>query len=92
MEPWEIMMSESQERMLLCVQKGQENKVLKVFKKWGLDAVVVGKAIAEKKAIIKQGGKIIASAPTEELAKAPIYDMPFKIASHQSSVVSEKNY
>jgi phosphoribosylformylglycinamidine synthase len=78
MEPWEIMMSESQERMLLCAEKGKENKVLRVFEKWGLDAVVVGKVIKEKKAIIKSKGKTVAEAPTEELAKAPIYDMPFR--------------
>jgi phosphoribosylformylglycinamidine synthase subunit PurL len=85
MEPWEIMMSESQERMLICVEKGKEEKVLKVFHKWGLDAVVVGKVLAEKQAIIKQKGKIIAKAPTEELAKAPIYDMAFKKPKTQTS-------
>jgi len=78
MEPWEIMMSESQERMLLCVEKGKEDKVLKVFEKWGLEAVVVGKVIEERKVIIKSEGRVIANAPTEELAKAPIYDMAFR--------------
>lgn len=89
MEPWEIMMSESQERMLLCVEKGEEEKVIRVFKKWGLNAVTVGKAIEEKKAIIKSDGRIVAQAPTEELAKAPIYDMPFrksKVPSPKSEV------
>jgi phosphoribosylformylglycinamidine synthase len=78
MEPWEIMMSESQERMLLCTDKGKEGKVIGIFKKWGLEAVAVGKVIEEKKVFIKSNGKVIASAPTEELAKAPIYDMAFK--------------
>ncbi|MCU0641850.1 MAG: phosphoribosylformylglycinamidine synthase subunit PurL [Candidatus Margulisbacteria bacterium] len=85
MEPWEIMMSESQERMLICVEKGKEEKVLKVFHKWGLDAVVVGKVLAEKQAIIKQNGQVIAKAPTEELAKAPLYDMAFKKPKHPTS-------
>jgi phosphoribosylformylglycinamidine synthase len=85
MEPWEIMMSESQERMLLCVEKGKEHKVLSIFHKWGLDAVVVGTVIKEQKMIITSKGKVIADAPTEELAKAPIYDMPFKESQHQTS-------
>src|SRR5258708_23479696 len=42
MTPYEIMLSESQERMLLVAEKGREHEVLAVFKKWGLDAVVVG--------------------------------------------------
>ncbi|MDD5594542.1 MAG: phosphoribosylformylglycinamidine synthase subunit PurL [Candidatus Margulisbacteria bacterium] len=95
MEPWEIMMSESQERMLLCVEKGKEEKVLKIFHKWGLDAVVVGFVIKEQKMIIKSRGKIIADAPTEELAKAPIYDMPFKqsrVTSHESRGTKSKDH
>jgi phosphoribosylformylglycinamidine synthase subunit PurL len=78
MEPWEVMMSESQERMLLCVEKGKEHKVLKIFHKWGLDAVIIGEVIKEQKMLIKSKGKVICDAPTEELAKAPIYDMAFK--------------
>jgi len=95
MEPWEIMMSESQERMLLCVEKGKEDKVVKVFEKWGLEAVVVGKVIEDRKVIIKSNGKIIADAPTEELAKAPIYDMAFrksKVESRKSIVGRIKNH
>mgnify|MGYP001197090937 CR=1 FL=1 len=84
MEPWEIMMSESQERMLLCVKKGKEGKILKIFRKWGLDAVVAGKVIKAKKAIIKSKGKVIADAPTEELAKAPIYNMKYRKSKVQS--------
>ncbi|OGC29102.1 phosphoribosylformylglycinamidine synthase II [candidate division WOR-1 bacterium RIFOXYB2_FULL_48_7] len=78
MEPWEIMMSESQERMLICTSKGDEDNILKIFHKWGLEAVVIGYVIAEPKVLIRSQGKLICDAPTEELAKAPIYDMPFK--------------
>ncbi|MBN3033371.1 MAG: phosphoribosylformylglycinamidine synthase subunit PurL [Candidatus Saganbacteria bacterium] len=85
MEPWEIMMSESQERMLLCVEKGKEDKVLKIFHKWGLDAVIVGEVIKDKKMLIKSKGKVICDAPTEELAKAPIYDMKFTKSEIRSS-------
>ncbi|MFH1387579.1 MAG: phosphoribosylformylglycinamidine synthase subunit PurL [bacterium] len=78
MEPWEIMMSESQERMLLCVEKGKEGIILKIFEKWQLDAAVIGTVLAEKKVLITQKGNLIADAPTEELAKAPLYEMKYE--------------
>ena len=43
MEPWEIMMSESQERMLLCVRRGYEEEIIQIFRKWGLEGEVIGK-------------------------------------------------
>jgi phosphoribosylformylglycinamidine synthase len=95
MEPFEIMMSESQERMLLCVQKGREGRVLKIFRKWGLEVVVVGKVIKKEKVIIRDKGKIIASLATKELARAPIYEMPFrksKIKNQKSKIGKIKNY
>ena len=94
MEPWEVMMSESQERMLLCVEKGKEAKVLKIFHKWGLDAVIIGTVIKGQKMLIKSKGKVICDAPTEELAKAPIYDMAFKapkVTSRGSRVKESKD-
>jgi phosphoribosylformylglycinamidine synthase subunit PurL len=90
MEPWEIMMSESQERMLLCVEKGKEAKVLNIFHKWGLDAVIIGTVIKEPKMLIKSKGKVICDAPTEELAKAPIYDMPFREGKSKKEKVKSK--
>jgi phosphoribosylformylglycinamidine (FGAM) synthase-like enzyme len=48
MSAYEIMLSESQERMLLVAQKGREQEVFRVFEKWGLDAVEVGKVTAGK--------------------------------------------
>jgi phosphoribosylformylglycinamidine synthase len=90
MEPWEVRMSESQERMLLCVEKGKEEKVLKIFHKWGLDAVVVGTVIKEQKMLIKSKGKVICDAPTEELAKAPIYDMAFREPKSPKSKVRSR--
>ena len=49
MSPYEIMLSESQERMLLVAQKGREEEVFRVFEKWGLDAVEVGRVTADEK-------------------------------------------
>ncbi|MEI6156970.1 MAG: phosphoribosylformylglycinamidine synthase subunit PurL, partial [Atribacterota bacterium] len=76
MEPWEIMMSESQERMLLCIEKGFENDIMALFKKWGLEAVVVGKAVEGQNITILSQGQVIADIPAQELAKPPIYTPP----------------
>ncbi|MFH1857248.1 MAG: phosphoribosylformylglycinamidine synthase subunit PurL [Candidatus Omnitrophota bacterium] len=78
MEPWEVMMSESQERMLLCVKKGKEKEILDIFLKWDLNVVVIGKVIKEKKVIIKDNSKIVAEIDNSGLANAPLYDMPYE--------------
>lgn len=78
MEPWEVMMSESQERMLLCVKKGKEKEILNIFWKWDLNAVIIGTVTDDKKVIIKDNGKIVAEVDTNALANAPLYDMPYE--------------
>lgn len=84
MEPYEIMMSESQERMLAVAKKGKEKEVLNIFKKWELAAEVVGSTIADKKVLIKKDGKVIAEVPTKEITEAPVYSMPYKKPSYLS--------
>jgi phosphoribosylformylglycinamidine synthase subunit PurL len=77
MTPYEIMLSESQERMLLVAEKGREQEVLDVFKKWGLDAVVVGLVTAGGIATIKNRSEIAAQIPAHPLAEAgPVYNRP----------------
>ncbi len=76
MEPFEIMMSESQERMLVCVKKGKEKEIEQIFEKWDLHGVVIGQVTDDKMVRIKHQGKVVAEIQTEALAKAPIYDMP----------------
>ena len=77
MTPYEIMLSESQERMLLVAQKGREDEVFRVFKKWGLDAVTVGEVTGDGMMRVREHGKIVAEIPARELAdEAPIYDRP----------------
>ncbi|MFH1576940.1 MAG: phosphoribosylformylglycinamidine synthase subunit PurL [Candidatus Margulisiibacteriota bacterium] len=78
MEPFEIMMSESQERMLVCVKKGKEKEIEKIFTKWDLHGVVIGYVKDDKKLTVKHQGKVVATIQTEALAKAPIYDMKFE--------------
>jgi phosphoribosylformylglycinamidine synthase subunit PurL len=77
MTSYEIMLSESQERMLLVAEKGRENEVLKVFAKWGLDAVVVGTVKPEPRLRIRHHGELVADIPNESLTDdAPLYHRP----------------
>jgi phosphoribosylformylglycinamidine synthase subunit PurL len=77
MTPYEIMLSESQERMLLVADKGREDEVFRVFRKWGLDAVTVGRVTADGKLRVRHHGEIVAEIPNRELAdEAPLYDRP----------------
>src|SRR3954451_295787 len=77
MTPYEIMLSESQERMLLVAQKGREDEVFRVFEKWGLDAVEVGKVITDNKLRVLQHGELVAEIPNPALTdEAPLYNRP----------------
>ena len=77
MTPYEIMLSESQERMLLVAEKGRESEVLGVFAKWGLDAVVVGEVTAGGLLRVREHGKIVAEIPAHPLAEeGPVYQRP----------------
>jgi phosphoribosylformylglycinamidine synthase II len=79
MTPYEIMLSESQERMLLVAQKGREEEVFRVFEKWGLDAVTVGKVTTDGKMRVLEHGKVVAEIPNEALTDdAPVYKRPLE--------------
>jgi phosphoribosylformylglycinamidine synthase subunit PurL len=77
MTPYEIMLSESQERMLLVAAKGREREVLDVFKKWGLDAVVVGEVTDGGLLRVNDHGVVAAEIPAHPLAEeGPVYRRP----------------
>src|SRR6266567_3073227 len=77
MTPYEIMLSESQERMLLVAQKGREGEVFQVFEKWGLDAVEVGKVTTGNTLRVLEHGKVVAEIPNPALTDdAPVYERP----------------
>lgn len=79
MTAYEIMLSESQERMLLVAEKGRADEVLKVFQKWGLDGVIVGHVIPENKMRVKQHGQVVAEIPNPALTdEAPLYKRPLE--------------
>ena len=79
MSAYEILLSESQERMLLVAQKGREEEVYKVFRKWGLDAVEVGRVINQNHMRVLQHGEVVAEIPNTALTdEAPVYQRPLK--------------
>ena len=79
MTPYEIMLSESQERMLLVAEKGREDEVFRVFQKWGLDAVTIGQVIDQSMMRVLEHGKVVAEIPNEALTDdAPLYHRPLE--------------
>jgi phosphoribosylformylglycinamidine synthase II len=75
MTPYEIMLSESQERMLLVVARGREDEVKRVFDKWELDAVEIGTVTDDGVLRAKMNGRVVAEAPVSALAdEAPVYE------------------
>ena len=86
MTPYEIMLSESQERMLLVAEAGREEEVFAVFKKWGLDAVTIGRVTDDGMLRVKDHGKVVAEIPNRELAdEAPLYDRPHNAAPYRTA-------
>ncbi|HVT92386.1 MAG TPA: phosphoribosylformylglycinamidine synthase subunit PurL [Bryobacteraceae bacterium] len=84
MTPYEIMLSESQERMLLVAEKGREEEVFRVFRKWGLDAVTVGRVTDDGMLRVKNHGETVAEISNRALAdEAPIYDRPHGVAPYR---------
>lgn len=74
MTPYEIMLSESQERMLLYVQAGREDEVAQVFRKWGLNAMVIGRVLEEPILRVRHRGELVAEIPPDYLTKqCPVY-------------------
>jgi len=77
MTPYEIMLSESQERMLLVVKKGREAEVEEIFEKWDLHAAHIGEVTSDGYMRVKDHGKVVAEIPNTALVdEAPVYDRP----------------
>ena len=75
MTPYEMMLSESQERMLIILEDNKEKEAKKIFKKWDLDFVVIGKTTNTNNLTLKYEDQIVGEIPIEALtSKAPIYD------------------
>ena len=78
MTPYEIMLSESQERMLMIVKPEREDFAQKIFEKWGLDFAVIGKVTNTGRVVIKMQGEVYADIPSSPLSdSSPEYDRPW---------------
>src|SRR2546426_3041815 len=76
MTPYQILLSESQERMLLVAARGREEEVRRVFSKWELDAVEIGRVTEGGELTARLNGEVVARVPVELLAEAPKYRKP----------------
>jgi phosphoribosylformylglycinamidine synthase len=87
MSAYEMMLSESQERMLMVLKPEKEAAAEAIFRKWGLDFAVVGTTTASKRFIVRHGGVVMADLPIKELGdQAPVYDRPYVEPPRQAIV------
>jgi len=79
MTAYEIMLSESQERMLIVAHSGRERQVIDIFRKWDLDAVVIGRVTDTESVVVIHGGERLADIPSKYLTdEAPRYERPMR--------------
>ena len=74
MTPYEIMLSESQERMLAIVRQGAEEHVAAIFSRWGLHSTVIGRVTGDGLVRVRSGAEVVAEIPAHVLADAPTYE------------------
>ena len=87
MTPYEIMLSESQERMLLVVKRGREREVEEIFEKWDLHAAHIGDVTADGKLRVRNRGEIVAEIPNGALTdEAPVYQRPMQTPEYLKDV------
>ena len=92
MTPYEIMLSESQERMLIILESDKENKAKKIFDKWNLDFAIIGKTANSEKIELFFDNKSVANIPINILAEnAPVYDRKWKKTKLPQKLKIEKN-
>jgi len=90
MRPDEIMLSETQERMLAVVEPGREGEVVAVFEKWGLPAAVIGRVTDSGRVVVRHMGEVVADVPAEFIANGcPLIDLPVK---EPPSVVQARSF
>jgi phosphoribosylformylglycinamidine synthase II len=78
MSAYEMMLSESQERMLMVLKPEKEKLAESIFRKWGLDFAVIGETTPSRRFVIRHGGTVMADLPIKELGdQAPVYERPF---------------
>jgi phosphoribosylformylglycinamidine synthase subunit PurL len=87
MSAYEMMLSESQERMLMVLKPEKEKEAEAIFQKWGLDFAIVGHTTPSKRFIVKHAGDVMADLPIKELGdEAPVYQRPFTDTPKQPAI------
>lgn len=87
MQPFEFMLSESQERMLICAKKGYEDKVVEIFRKWDLNAEIIGEVTNTGHMELFWHGEKVADMPVQPVSEqAPIYDRPTQEPAYLASI------
>ena len=90
MTPYEMMLSESQERMLMILKPGKEDMARQIFEKWELDFAVIGHLTDSGRMVLKMNGNIVADLPIDPLAQAsPEYDRPWIPSPKQPELVAK---
>ena len=93
MTPYEIMLSESQERMLIVLKKGKEHIAENIFKKWSLDSSVIGKVIKQRSLILNKNGKLECNLPIDIITKeAPYYDREFSKPNYLENIHNSSTF
>src|SRR6187401_1626819 len=92
MTPYELMLSESQERMLMVAQAGKEEECIRICKKWDLDVAVVGKVTGDGRLRVLDQGQVVAEIPAKALADdGPRYERPYSPPAYQD-MLTNLNY
>ncbi|MGC8893947.1 MAG: phosphoribosylformylglycinamidine synthase subunit PurL [candidate division WOR-3 bacterium] len=90
LKSWEILISESQERMVMCVEAGREREIIDIYHKWDLNAEVIGHVIEDPVFRAWHNSKIVAEIPSEALGACPVRNLPRSEPAH-ISLISEKS-
>lgn len=91
MTPYEIMLSESQERMLMVIRPGKEEFAQSVFDKWDIDSAIIGEITSTGRMVLKFGGQTVCDIPVNPLSdEAPIYDRPWKPTENKDILLYSK--
>jgi phosphoribosylformylglycinamidine synthase len=91
MSAYEVMLSESQERMLMILKPGREDVAMKIFAKYELDCAVIGKVTTTGKLVVKKNGKVEADMPVEPMvSQSPEYDRPWTKAPQRAVLAADE--
>src|SRR5207244_4615034 len=92
MTAYEMLLSESQERMLIVAHKGRERELIEIFAKWDLDAVIIGEVRDDSRMRVKHNGEVVCDVPVKSLTdEAPVYERSMKpgVGGQESGVMDQ---